>query len=48
LICTGDTLAVDALQEQLSGMRRVDTLLKPFSIDELLSKLQLLLAREPA
>ena len=48
LICTGDTLAVDALQEQLSGMRRVDTILKPFSIEELLAKLQQLMAREPA
>jgi CheY-like chemotaxis protein len=48
LICTGDTLAVDALQEQLSGMRRVDTIFKPFSIEELLAKLQQLMAREPA
>jgi DNA-binding response OmpR family regulator len=29
-------------------MRRVDTMVKPFSIDELFSKMQGLLAREPA
>jgi CheY-like chemotaxis protein len=48
LICTGDKIALAALDEQLVGMRRVATLLKPFSIDELMSKLQTLMAREPA
>ncbi|MEP6468650.1 MAG: response regulator [Chloroflexota bacterium] len=48
LICTGDTIALDALDEQLAGMRRVETLLKPFSIDELMAKLQTLMARETA
>jgi CheY-like chemotaxis protein len=48
LICSGDKEGLTALDEQLAGMRRVATLLKPFSIDELMSKLQALLAREPA
>ena len=48
LICTGDAQALASLDDALEGMRRVATLLKPFSIEELLSKVQELLAREPA
>jgi CheY-like chemotaxis protein len=48
LICTGDTVGLAALQEAMASMRRVDCLVKPFSIDELFTKLQGLLAREPA
>jgi CheY-like chemotaxis protein len=48
LICTGDTEALASLEEELAAMRRVDTMVKPFSIDELFSKMQGLLAREPA
>ena len=48
LICTGDREALGLLEDDLADMRRVATLLKPFSIDELMAKLQALLAREPA
>jgi len=48
LICTGDREALALLEDDLADMRRVGTLLKPFSIDELMSQLQVLLAREPA
>ena len=48
LICTGDTVALASLEEELAAMRRVGTLVKPFSIDELLSKMEELLAHEPA
>ena len=48
LICSGDTEALGSLAGELSDMRRVDSIAKPFSIDELLSKIQRLLAREPA
>jgi CheY-like chemotaxis protein len=48
LICTGDVQALASLEEELTGMRRVATLVKPFSIEDLLSKVQQLLAREPA
>jgi CheY-like chemotaxis protein len=48
LICTGDTAALKKLAEEITGMRRVDSITKPFSIDELMSKLQGLMAREPA
>jgi CheY-like chemotaxis protein len=48
LICTGDREALTLLEDDLAGMRRVATLLKPFSIEELMTQLQALLAREPA
>jgi CheY-like chemotaxis protein len=48
LICTGDREALGLLEDDLADMRRVATLLKPFSIDELMAELQALLAREPA
>lgn len=48
LICTGDAQALTALQEEIGTMRRVATIMKPFSIEELIAKLEELLAREPA
>lgn len=48
LICTGDKEGLTSLASRLTEMRRVDTLLKPFSIKELMAKLEGLLAREPA
>ena len=48
LICSGDLEALERLAEDVAKMRRVDTLKKPFSIDELFAKLEELLAREPA
>jgi CheY-like chemotaxis protein len=48
IICTGDTAALAGLDQELAVMRRVGTLVKPFSIDELLSKMQELLAYEAA
>jgi twitching motility two-component system response regulator PilH len=48
LICTGDTQALADLADELAGMRRMDTIVKPFSIEELFSKLEALLEREPA
>ena len=48
LICTGDTVGLATIREAMTSMRRVDCLVKPFSIEELLTKLQGLLAREPA
>jgi CheY-like chemotaxis protein len=47
LICTGDKLGLEMLEDELAEMQRVDTLMKPFSIDELTSKMEQLLAREP-
>jgi two-component system, chemotaxis family, chemotaxis protein CheY len=48
IICTGDKPALMELADQVAQMRRVETLMKPFSIDELMEKLQSVLAREPA
>lgn len=48
LICSGDVTALDSLTERLVGMRRIDTLAKPFAVAELFAKLEALLEREPA
>jgi CheY-like chemotaxis protein len=48
LICTGDLRGLEQVAWRLAGMRRVSTLKKPFDIDELFSKLDALLEREPA
>jgi len=48
LICTGDLRGLEQVADQLAGMRRVSTLIKPFDIEELFSKLDALLEREPA
>jgi CheY-like chemotaxis protein len=48
LICTGDTAALTRLADEITGLRRVDSITKPFTIDELMSKLQGLMARAPA
>ena len=48
VICSGDTRALANLAVEISGMRRVGTLTKPFSIDELMTALADVLARAPA
>jgi CheY-like chemotaxis protein len=48
LVCTGDLRALGQLEDQLTAMRRVDTLRKPFEIDELYAKLARLVELEPA
>lgn len=48
LICTGDKEGLALLDSDLSTMRRVASLIKPFSIDELMASLEQLLATEPA
>jgi CheY-like chemotaxis protein len=48
LVCSGDTPALAELADEVASMRRVDTIAKPFHIDELFSKLEGLLQREPA
>jgi CheY-like chemotaxis protein len=48
LICTGDLRGLEVVADQLAGMRRVSTLKKPFDIEELFTKLDALLEREPA
>ena len=48
LICTGDLRGLEQVADRLAGMRRVSTLKKPFDIDELFTKLDALLEREPA
>jgi CheY-like chemotaxis protein len=47
LLCSADTLALEGLEERLAETRRVATLAKPFTIDELTSILDDLLA-DPA
>lgn len=48
LICTGDLEALARIESELATMRRVATLTKPFSVDELLTALEDLTAREHA
>jgi CheY-like chemotaxis protein len=48
LICTADKQGLATFASQVADMRRVDTLLKPFTIQELMTKVEGLLAREPA
>jgi hypothetical protein len=48
LICTGDLEALAKLESDVAALRRVATLKKPFSVDELLTALEQLTAREPA
>jgi len=48
LICTGDLRALDKLEGQLTGLRRLDVLRKPFEIEELYAKLSQLVALDPA
>ena len=47
LICSADAPALKALETDLAGMPHVDSLVKPFSIDELIAAIDSLLA-EPA
>ena len=46
LICTGDLKGLERLADELAGMRRVATITKPFSVDELFSTLDALLQME--
>ncbi|HET6744430.1 MAG TPA: response regulator [Candidatus Limnocylindria bacterium] len=48
VICSADIEALGSLQGDVSGMRRVSTLKKPFSIDQLLASLRQVLELEPA
>ena len=48
VICSGDVEALNGVGEALAGMRRVATIKKPFSIDEMLATLENVLEREPA
>ncbi|MBA2634015.1 MAG: response regulator [Chloroflexi bacterium] len=44
LICSADAPALKALETDLAGMPHVDSLVKPFSIDELIAAIDSLLA----
>jgi CheY-like chemotaxis protein len=48
VICSGDLEALASIEETARDMRRVATLKKPFAVAEMLSTLELVLAREPA
>ena len=48
VICSGDVEALDSVVEAVAGMRRVATIKKPFSIDEMMATLEHVLEREPA
>ena len=48
VICSGDVEALNAVVEELAGMRRVATITKPFAVDEMLATLEKVLEREPA
>lgn len=48
LICTGDTRALAELADELASLRRVSVIEKPFNIDELFTKLEMVLERELA
>ena len=48
VICSGDLEALANVVELSSGMRRIATIRKPFSIEEMLATLEQVLEREPA
>lgn len=48
IICTGDTQGLIGLGDEIANMRRVATLRKPFSADELFATLDALLEKEPS
>ena len=48
VICSADLEGLEGLQGDVAGMRRVTTLKKPFSIDQLLATLRQVLELEPA
>ena len=48
VICSGDVEGLDSVVEAVAGMRRVATIKKPFSIDEMIATLEHVLEREPA
>ena len=48
IICSGDIQGLDGLADTIAGMRRVATLQKPFSVDEMINLLQDVLERQRA
>ena len=48
IICSGDIEALKSVRDDVSGMRRVSILSKPFSIEELMATLRRVLELEPA
>ena len=48
LICSADAMALTALEVDLEGLQHVDTLVKPFSIDDLSVAIDGLLAESTA
>jgi len=48
VICSGDVAALDSVGEAVATMRRVATIKKPFSIDEMIATLEHVLERAPA
>ena len=48
VICSGDIAALNDMVETLAGMRRVATIEKPFSVDEMMATLERVLQPEPA
>ena len=48
IVCSGDIDGLESLAEQLTGMRRVATITKPFAVADMLSTLERVLEREPA
>ncbi len=40
IICTGDRLGIEEVQEELDSLRRITVLMKPFEIDELYAALR--------
>jgi len=48
IICSGDIEGLDGLADTVAGMRRVATLQKPFSVDEMIKLLQEVLERQRA
>jgi len=48
VICSGDLEALATVTELSAGMRRIATIRKPFSIEEMLATLEQVLEREPA
>ena len=47
IICSGDVEAMASVADAMREMPRVETLLKPFSIDALVSRIEHLASREP-
>jgi CheY-like chemotaxis protein len=48
LICTADIPSLEEMGGEIAAMRRVATIRKPFSVDQLLATLDALLEKEPS